>query len=68
MLIASFALKLCFIIVEVALAVAFGVTERTGMYNISAILEWIVALIYIFCESSFLSSLSVTGRASSIRC
>lgn len=50
MLIASFILKLCFIVVEVGMAVAFGVTERTGHYNISAILEWIVALIYIFCK------------------
>lgn len=47
---ASFAVKLFFIVVEVALAVAFGVTEYTGKLNTSAILEWIVALVYIFCK------------------
>ncbi|KAJ4387384.1 hypothetical protein N0V93_007975 [Gnomoniopsis smithogilvyi] len=48
LLLASFAIKLCFIVVELALAISFGVTEYTGLYNKSAILEWIVALLYIF--------------------
>lgn len=55
MLLASFFTKLFFIVVEVSLAVAFGATEYTGLYNISAILEWIVALVYIFCESIYSS-------------
>lgn len=50
LLLASFSIKLCFIVVELALAIAFGVTEYTGKYNQSAILEWIVALLYICCE------------------
>lgn len=50
LLLASFTIKLCFIVVELALAIAFGVTEYTGKYNQSAILEWTVALLYIFCE------------------
>lgn len=49
-LLASFVIKACFIVVELGMAIAFGVTEYMGMYNTSAILEWIVALIYIFCE------------------
>lgn len=52
MLLASFCIKLFFIIVEVALAIAFGATEYTGRYNTSAILEWTVALVYIFCKFS----------------
>lgn len=50
-LLTSFVMKLGFIVVELSLAVAFGVTEYTGRYNLSAILEWVVALLYIFCES-----------------
>lgn len=51
MLLTSFAVKLGFIVVELAMAIAFGVTEYLAIdgYNTSAILEWIVALIYIFC-------------------
>lgn len=51
MLLTSFAIKLGFIVVELAMAIAFGVTEYLDIngYNTSAILEWIVALIYIFC-------------------
>ncbi|PSS00973.1 Frag1/DRAM/Sfk1 [Coniella lustricola] len=53
LLLASFIIKACFIVVEVALAIAFGVTEYTGKYNQSAILEWIVALVYIFYVWSY---------------
>lgn len=59
LLLASFIIKLCFIVVELALAISFGVTEYTGLYNKSAILEWIVALLYIFCESFFWFPLSM---------
>ena len=45
---ASFWIKLAFIFIELALAIAFGVTEYRGNYNISGYLEWIVSLIYIF--------------------
>ena len=50
----SFWLKLTFIIVELSLAIAFGATQYEKHYNISAILEWIIALIYIFYVWSFI--------------
>lgn len=51
MLLLSFGIKLAFIVVEIGMAVAFGVTEYLAIngYNTSAILEWIVSLIFIFC-------------------
>lgn len=49
----SFWIKLFFIIVEVALAIAFGVTQRNRNYNVSGVLEWIIALIYFFYVFSF---------------
>ncbi|KAF3769617.1 hypothetical protein M406DRAFT_354075 [Cryphonectria parasitica EP155] len=52
-LLASFAIKAVFIIVEIALAVAFGALEYTERYNQSAILEWVVALVYIFYVWSY---------------
>lgn len=61
MLLGSFFVKLFFIVVEVGLAIAFGVTEYKGSYNISAIFEWVVALVYIFCKSSLLTSIFVTA-------
>ncbi|KAK6406794.1 hypothetical protein LTR81_018620 [Elasticomyces elasticus] len=51
---ASFWIKLTFIFVEGALAIAFGITEYRGNYNISAYLEWIVSLVYIFYVWSFI--------------
>lgn len=50
----SFWMKLAFIIIELALAVAFGVTQYQSHYNVSAILEWIISLIYIFYVWSFI--------------
>lgn len=44
----SFWIKLAFILIEVGLAIGYGVTNKQGAYNVSAILEWVVALIYIF--------------------
>lgn len=41
-----------FILMELGLAIAFGITEYRGEYNKSAIVEWVLALIYIFCESA----------------
>lgn len=49
----SFWVKLAFIFIEVGLAIGFGVTEYKGMYNASGVLEWIVALFYIFYVWSF---------------
>ncbi|KAF2429863.1 hypothetical protein EJ08DRAFT_650086 [Tothia fuscella] len=50
---ASFWVKLTFIFVEVAMAVAFGVTSKYKYWNTAAILEWIIALIYTFYVLSF---------------
>lgn len=48
----SFWIKLAFIFIEVGLAIAFGVLSYQSSKNSAAIIEWIVALIYIFCEFS----------------
>lgn len=50
----SFWIKLFFIFVEVALAIVFGVTQTYGKLNVSAVIEWIVALIYIIYVWSFI--------------
>ncbi|KAF2237610.1 hypothetical protein EV356DRAFT_380379 [Viridothelium virens] len=42
----SFWIKLVFIIVEVGLAIGFGVETDRARYNPGAILEWIIALIF----------------------
>lgn len=49
----SFWIKLAFIIVEIALAIAFATLSSRSNYNRAAILEWIVALIYAFFVWSF---------------
>ncbi|KAI6892748.1 hypothetical protein D0867_13413 [Hortaea werneckii] len=51
---ASFWIKLTFIIVEIALAIAFGVTQYRTADNSKAIIEWIIALMYIFYTWSFI--------------
>lgn len=59
--IASFCLKLLFILIELGLAIAFGITEYRGDYNKSAIIEWILSLIFIFCESTLSDRLTRYG-------
>lgn len=49
----SFWIKLAFIIIEVALAIAFGIMGRKKKYNTAAVLEWTVAFIYFFYVLSF---------------
>ncbi|KAF2090499.1 hypothetical protein K490DRAFT_33778 [Saccharata proteae CBS 121410] len=49
----SFWVKLTFIFVELALAIAFGVLSDREEYNRAAILEWVIALIYTFYVWSF---------------
>jgi len=49
----SFWIKLAFILVELALAIAFGVCSNKGRRNVAAVLEWIIALIYFFFVLSF---------------
>ncbi|RYP24524.1 hypothetical protein DL765_000544 [Monosporascus sp. GIB2] len=49
----SFWIKLVFILVELGLLVAFGVAMRYKLYDVAAILEWVVALIFSFYVFSF---------------
>ncbi|MGG6494792.1 UNVERIFIED_CONTAM: Frag1/DRAM/Sfk1 family protein, partial [Bacteroidetes bacterium 56_B9] len=51
---ASFRIKLAFIFVELALAISFGVMSNQGNYNRAAVLEWVISLIYIFYQWSFI--------------
>lgn len=60
---ASFCIKLLFILIELGLAISFGITEYRGDYNKSAIVEWILALIFIFCESTLSDRLTCCGLA-----
>ncbi|PGH04432.1 hypothetical protein AJ79_07089 [Helicocarpus griseus UAMH5409] len=60
---ASFWIKLAFIVIEIALAIAFGVTgQRTGKKNTAAILEWVIAFIYTFYVLSFIVDLLPSVR------
>lgn len=49
----SFWTKLAFILIELALAIAFGVTQFTGMPNVAGILEWVIAFVFTFYILSF---------------
>jgi len=49
----SFWIKLAFILIEVALAIAFGVMGRLRHYNTAAVLEWTIAFVYFFYVLSF---------------
>lgn len=51
----SFWIKLAFILLEVGLAIGFGVTLKNGNHNsnTAGIIEWIVALVYSFYVLSF---------------
>lgn len=50
----SFWIKLVFIIVEICLAIAFGVSEYYKRWNLSIVFEWVISLIYIFYIFSFI--------------
>ena len=49
----SFWIKLAFILIEVGLAIGFGVSSRRKHFNTAAILEWTIAFIYFFYVLSF---------------
>ncbi|QSZ31860.1 hypothetical protein DSL72_001429 [Monilinia vaccinii-corymbosi] len=49
----SFWVKLSFIIVELGLAIGFGICNREAWRNTAAVLEWIIALVYTFYVWSF---------------
>ncbi|KAM0335733.1 hypothetical protein ACHAQA_000783 [Verticillium albo-atrum] len=53
----SFWIKLTFIIVEAAIAIAFAVSMRTGNSDPAAILEWVVAFVFSFYVFSFIMDL-----------
>ncbi|KAF7514126.1 hypothetical protein GJ744_004451 [Endocarpon pusillum] len=58
----SFWVKLAFILVEVALAIAFGVTTFRGNRDVGAILEWIIALLFTGYIISFFFDLLPSVR------
>ena len=60
----SFWVKLAFIIIEVALAIVFGVSQEKGNRNLAAIVEWVIALIFTFWVLSFLIDLLPAVRSS----
>lgn len=49
----SFWLKLFFIITELGLVIAFAVCARQDIWNVAAILEWIVAFVFCIYVASF---------------
>jgi hypothetical protein len=49
----SFWIKLAFIIIEIALAIAFAVCSKQHKYNTAAVLEWTISFIYFFYVLSF---------------
>ncbi|KAK5630744.1 hypothetical protein RRF57_006459 [Xylaria bambusicola] len=53
----SFWVKLMFVIVELALAIGFGVLSKRKEWNRAAILEWVIALIFTFYVASFIIDL-----------
>lgn len=53
----SFWIKLTFILVEIALAVVFGVCTTRGYKNVGAIVEWVIAVVFTFWVLSFLIDL-----------
>ncbi|RBR11416.1 uncharacterized protein FIESC28_09030 [Fusarium coffeatum] len=61
----SFWVKLTFIIVEVALIIAFAVTSRVKQRNAAAILEWVISFIFTFYAISFVIDLYPAIRTKS---
>ncbi|KAI0201299.1 Frag1/DRAM/Sfk1 family-domain-containing protein [Astrocystis sublimbata] len=53
----SFWVKIIFVIVELALAIVFGVTRKTNQLNIAAIVEWVIAVVFSFYIFSFIIDL-----------
>lgn len=49
----SFWVKLTFILIEIVLAIAFGVCNFRNQYNAAGILEWAIAFIFTFYVFSF---------------
>lgn len=49
----SFWIKLNFILIELALAIAFGVLGNQHHWNTAAVLEWVIAFFFFFYVASF---------------
>jgi cytochrome bd-type quinol oxidase subunit 2 len=65
-LLISFYIKFTFIIVEVALAIAFGVLQKASKWNTAAVLEWTIALIFTFYVLSFVIDFVPAARTDHI--
>lgn len=61
----SFWIKLGFIFLEAALAIAFIVCSARDMWNSAAVLEWVVALVFTFYVLSFVVDLLPSVRTKS---
>jgi hypothetical protein len=59
----SFWIKLFFIIIEVCLAIAFGVCQKYDRYNAAAVLEWTVSFIFFFYVLSFFIDFMPASRS-----
>jgi len=64
----SFWIKLAFIFVELGLVIGFGVCSYKKMYNVAAILEWTVSLVYIFYVWYVAKPLQLTSSANPHLC
>ncbi|KAI1853491.1 hypothetical protein JX265_004178 [Neoarthrinium moseri] len=60
----SFWIKLVFVIIELLLAIAFAVSNFRKMYNVAAILEWVIAFIFSFYVFSFYIDLYPAAKTS----
>lgn len=49
----SFWIKLAFILFEICLCIAFGVTQNQKKWNAAAVLEWTIAFVYFFYVLSY---------------
>ncbi|EED15313.1 FK506 suppressor Sfk1, putative [Talaromyces stipitatus ATCC 10500] len=60
----SFWIKFIFIVVELALAIAFGVLNQhdRGARNAAAVIEWVIALVFTFYVLSFIIDLLPSVR------
>ncbi|KAI0471998.1 hypothetical protein GGR56DRAFT_101695 [Xylariaceae sp. FL0804] len=68
----SFWVKLTFVLVELALAIAFAAANFKGAYDVAAVLEWTIAFIFSFYILSFVIDLLPAvhtrhGRSHSLR-
>ncbi|KAI9923637.1 hypothetical protein MW887_008457 [Aspergillus wentii] len=62
-LFASFVIKMCFVVIEVALAIAFGVCgKHQDKRNAAAVLEWAIAFVFTFYVLSFIVDLLPSVR------